>query len=226
MVVVDTPGFFDTEAIREESKKKLVKQTKDTILDMKPGPHVFLIVMEPTRFTSQEVQCLEMIKKLFDGDIFKHVVVVFTSKKSLFSFSCVSYDWVHLLEADQLDDTTITEYLSEAPAELTSFLEQCGKRYVSINASPKELSERHTNRKEVMKLINDLIAQNNNSYFTSRLLAEVNKVLKMNKEGVGRFQQIKPRPNATTVELGSDAETMKEVESIIEHHISSVLEKK
>lgn len=84
IVVVDTPGFFDTNAKDENERNKLIDQTTATLIEFKPGPHVFLIALARDRITDQELKCLKIIEKLFDGNIFQHAVVIFPSKQAHF----------------------------------------------------------------------------------------------------------------------------------------------
>lgn len=118
----------------------------------------------------------------------------------------------------------IDEYVAAAGVELKDFLKKCGNRYVSINGDAEEESDRHNNRQKVMKLINDLLAQNNNSYFTSRFLEEVQKTIKMSKEGVGRLERDKTRSNKTGEYESSS--TTEAVKVIVKRHVTSLFKDK
>jgi hypothetical protein len=80
LVVVDTPGFIDTSCKTQEEKKLKAKEITKSIQKTLPGPHAFLIVMKLCRFTSEERQAIEEIKKVFGPDLLKYSVVIFTGK--------------------------------------------------------------------------------------------------------------------------------------------------
>ena len=83
IVVVDTPGFLDTNGKDEYVKEEVTK----AINYLTPGPHVFLIVLSPNRFTDAEEKCIQDIEDFFgDGKKFyDYSIVVFNRKNEIFN---------------------------------------------------------------------------------------------------------------------------------------------
>lgn len=80
VIVVDTPGLFDTELSNEEMKEAIVKCVNITL----PGPHVFLLVLRlDVRFTEEERNTVKWIRENFSDLALKYTIVLFTHGDSL-----------------------------------------------------------------------------------------------------------------------------------------------
>ncbi|CAF4717596.1 unnamed protein product, partial [Rotaria sp. Silwood2] len=110
LVVVDTPGFFDTdpENTNDMVKNRISKQ----IFEMtSPGVHVFLFVLSSRRFTPEEKQTVDFIESIFGTGVTQYGIVVFT----------------HLddLEEDE-DYTNLDHFVRKGPSGLQELIRKCG----------------------------------------------------------------------------------------------------
>ncbi|KAL0203420.1 hypothetical protein M9458_001438, partial [Cirrhinus mrigala] len=64
VAVIDTPGLFDPSFTIEE----MVSRIKLCIPHSSPGPHVFLLVLEPGRFTKEDRDTVDIFLKIFGED--------------------------------------------------------------------------------------------------------------------------------------------------------------
>ncbi|CAF3226599.1 unnamed protein product [Rotaria socialis] len=146
LVVVDTPGFFDTnEGITNENvQNKIASQ----IFNMtSPGVHAFLIVVRVDRFTPEEKDTVDFIKKIFGAGAAKYCIVILTRE-------------------DQLDDGQSIEEFINSSRHLKELVDLCGNRKLAINNKISGgILERKT--KDLLQMIDRMVENNNRTYYTN-----------------------------------------------------------
>lgn len=146
LTVVDTPGFFDTDATitNEMVERKISSQ----IFQMtSPGVHAFLIIIRVGRFTPEEKNTVDFIQHIFGHDAAKYCIVVLTGE-------------------DQLDEgQRADEFVRSAPA-LNDLVRACNGRLFAMN---NKLSGQQLERKTkgLIEMIDNMIRANNGNYYTN-----------------------------------------------------------
>ena len=67
LLLVDTPGLFDTAKPNNETLLEIMK----SLMLSAPGPHAFLLVLSTQRFTKEIETTVELLRKSFGEDVLK-----------------------------------------------------------------------------------------------------------------------------------------------------------
>lgn len=155
IVIVDTPGIFDTGKTNENIQEEISK----CIGISSPGPHAFIFVLPIGRHTEEEQNSVQHFVNHFGEHIFKYFIVLFTLKDAL--------------DRERL---SLDDYIKNVPPKLQEFIEKCGRRYVAFdnNLNDKE------GEKQVIELFSKIyknVEKNMGEYYHDKMYEEAEKIL-------------------------------------------------
>ncbi|KAK9981680.1 hypothetical protein ABG768_001204 [Culter alburnus] len=158
VVVIDTPGLFDTSLKIGDLKGRI----EELFNHSGDGIHAFLLVIKLcTKFTEEEKTTVQWIKDNFGEEASKNTIVLFTNGDELES-----------------NDMKITEYIYDGE-NLKKLIDQCNGRYQVFN-------NRSNDRTQVTELLEKIKKMmKNNTVYTKKNYEETqNKLFIANTVGV------------------------------------------
>lgn len=163
ILVVDTPGLFDTNRLNFEVTKEIAKCVGMT----SPGPHAVLLVIGIGRFTKEEQDTVDHFIQHFGSEVVNYMMIVFTREDDLLK-----------------ENKSIEDFVREAPSELRELVHKCGNRYIAIN---NDASDSEIKRKvdELITNIDTMVKRNDGVCYTNEMFLEAEAVLER------RMQQIR-----------------------------------
>lgn len=187
IVVVDTPGIFDTALTNEVTQKEIMKCIGLT----SPGPHAFILVLHLGRFTKEEQKSVEHFVKCFGETVYQYFIIIFTRK-------------------DELGES-FEEHLTTVPPDLKTFLDKCGGRALAFN-NKLEGDETDEQVKELLNMVDGNVKRNEGQCYTSEAynqaeiqLKEMEKKLKRElkieaEEEIKKLRETRDKPDIKAIE--------------------------
>lgn len=162
--VIDTPGLFDTESPNDVIQKEIIK----CIGISSPGPHCFLLVIGPGRFTEEEEQSIYKFLDVFGNNVINYFIVLFTRK-------------------DDLDyhKKTLEQHLLTLPNSLKSLIRKCKNRCIAFNNRASD-RKRQKQVEDLFNMIDDMIRKNGGDFYTNEMYVEAEKLVKKREREIMR----------------------------------------
>jgi len=155
IMVIDTPGLFDTDMTIEQTTNEIVKCIGMT----SPGPHAIILVVQIGRFTQNEENKFKQFTDRFGEKIFNHLIVLFTRRDDL----------------DKMN-STMDEYVNGGNLMLQNFLRKCRNRYIAFDnlSSPESIAK---DVERLFDLIEIILQENGGSCYTNEMYQEAENAL-------------------------------------------------
>lgn len=145
LIVVDTPGLFDTGLTNEEVTKEIVKCIGISC----PGPHAILYVVPlAARFTQEEEATALLFSKMFGEELMDFMIIIFTHGDSM-----------------QKEDS-IEQRIAGSPQSLRDLVKKCGNRYVVFNNNLLSKDKKKKQIKHFIEIVEKMIETNGKSFYT------------------------------------------------------------
>lgn len=163
LLVVDTPGLFDTKVKLETTCVEVSR----CVLQSCPGPHAILLVLQLSRYTEEEQETVIRIKAIFGEAAMKHMIVLFTRK-------------------DELEDKILEDFIAESDTNLKSLIKECGGRCLAINNRAEE-AEREMQVQQLVELVERLLQSNGGIYFSDPIYKDAGKAEETSRDLEGNL---------------------------------------
>lgn len=160
IVVVDTPGIFDTTESNDKTQKEIFKCVGITA----PGPHAFILVLSLSRYTEEEKNTVEHFVKYFGDKIYKYLIILFTRKDDLDN-----------------ENKTLMDHIKDVPAELQALIQKCDKRVIAFNNNLKG-EQQNAQVLELLSMITENITRNKGECYTNEMYKEAEKQMRKREE--------------------------------------------
>lgn len=184
IVIVDTPGIFDT----KQSNNKIQQEIFKCVGITSPGPHAFILVLGLTRYTEEEKRTVEHFVKYFGDKIYNYFIVVFTRK-------------------DDLDDEgkNLSEHIKTVPDELQLFLRKCGGRVIAFNNKLKG-KKQDDQVSELLSMISENIKHNKGQCYTNEMYSEAEALIQKREKEIIQKAKIEREKEQQDIEKRLDKE--------------------
>ncbi|XP_054449407.1 GTPase IMAP family member 4-like [Pteronotus mesoamericanus] len=165
IVVVDTPGLFDTEVPDADTQKEIAR----CILLTSPGPHALLLVFPVARYTKEEQEAAEKLLRMFGPTARRHMILLFTRK-------------------DDLGSMEFCDFLDGAPEFIQDLMQQFRGRHCAFNNKATG-AEQEAQRAQLLDLVQRLVRENEGGFYTNEMYGraeeEIQKRIQVIQKQIG-----------------------------------------
>lgn len=154
LVVVDTPGIFDTDVPDADTRKEITRCVALT----SPGPHALLLVVPLGRYSVEEHKATRKILSMFGNKARRFMILLLTRK-------------------DDLEGTNIHEYLNTAPKGMQELIRDFENRYCLFNNKASR-AEQEDQRTELLNLVQSMVRENGGRCFTNKMYESAEDVIR------------------------------------------------
>ncbi|XP_061187029.1 GTPase IMAP family member 7-like [Saccostrea echinata] len=157
LLVVDTPGLFDTGMTNDAITTEILK----CVGISSPGPHAILLVIGIGRFTKEEKETVELLQRSFGPSMLRYLILVFTRK-------------------DDLDRgrKSIQQILKDAPPSLQDIIRSCEDRFFAINNTEEDMQNMDQQVQDLLQMIETMVKKNGNKYYSSTIFDRTELVIR------------------------------------------------
>ncbi|XP_072028410.1 GTPase IMAP family member 7-like [Amphiura filiformis] len=157
LLIVDTPGLFDTKKPNDETKKEILK----LLAVVAPGPHAIILVIPiHMRYTQEMRQASEYFQEIFGIEAQAYTMVLFTGEDNLAA-----------------DEMTFPNYIAGAPPALKKLLAEVQNRYVPFDNRTKSAEKCKAQIETLMQAVKNMVAANGGGYHSNESFEAADKAL-------------------------------------------------
>lgn len=190
ILVVDTPGIFDTKQSNHNIQREILKCMSIT----SPGPHAFILVLSISRHTEEEQKSIQHFVDSFGVNIFKYFIILFTKKDDL-----------------DIDKKSLEDYIEDAPQNLKAVIKKCGGRVIAFNNRLEgEASDLQV--ESLLIMISNNVRNNNDDYYTNEMIIAAEKVLREREAEIVKEAEKKREQELKEIEKKLKEKFIKEAE--------------
>lgn len=161
LLIVDTPGLYDTELTQKQTLQQIGKVMGIT----SPGFHAFIVVVKVGRFTEEEKHSIEMLAKKFGPELYERAVILFTAADNLAA------------DGVEFDDYVKTDLHKD----LRKIIQRCGDRTVGFDNRAIG-RERQIQVEKLMALIEGIMRLKRGTYYTNEFYKAAERIIEQERQ--------------------------------------------
>ncbi|POI20610.1 hypothetical protein CIB84_015643 [Bambusicola thoracicus] len=149
LIVVDTPGLFDTVNVNRATAEKI----KNAFQNLSTGVHAIILVMQLGQITPEEQEVAEWVTQIFLTEGRRYTILLFT-------------------RAEELDHPEALKDFIEQSPYLRGLAEKCGNRYIGFsNKAAREVRDGQV--EGLIHMIDAMVEKNGDApCYTKEMLEE------------------------------------------------------
>lgn len=148
IIIVDTPGFYNTEGVTNE---EILSKIKQALILLTPGPHaIILVVKGDTRYGEEDCNIANLITQYLGNEMLSHFFVIFTCRDL----------------CGKSNDQLVALIKNTVQQEMKTLISNCKDRYFFFDNTSSEENQ----VKQLIEEISKNIRINGGNHYTNTAL--------------------------------------------------------
>lgn len=146
-----------------------------------PGPHCFILILNPDRYTKEDHECTNLFFEYFGNNVQDFFIILFIKKKEILR----NYE-------------TLNDYLKEYDSAFLQVVEKCHHRCIAFDNFEDQATSKQV--QELLDQIDNLVVENGGGHYTNKMFEMAEYLIEYRAREICKKRETKEQAEREAIE--------------------------